>query len=237
MRDIQEFYVLGIPIQTDIGECTFIKVWEYPDYIVDLLTVAMTKNSIIHKYIGMNENGYLTEYIEELKKADLFTIVGSIPELQQAYFNLFRRSFNNDEAIAEINSENFHYYRNLILKINCTKEDNANPNPEIQAFIEASRKAKLLESDNLEFADMVSSIVGYNGLTYDDINNFTIYQLYMTFYRIGHFKNYDTSSLFATVSDKVKIESWSKHINLFEEEKNTISQKEFRKTTGSIISE
>lgn len=227
MRDIREFYILGLPIQTEIGECNFLKVSDYPDYIVDLLTVSMSKENLIFKYTDMNKDGSLNEFIDELHKLDLFTISAHIPEMQVAYYNLFNKVFENEEAIKLVTPENFEYYRNLILTMNYTKEEKINPNPEIQKAIERSRKLKAKDNEGMEFADIVSSIVGYNGLTYDDINKFTIYQLYMTFYRINQIKNYDTSSLFATVSDKVKIDSWNKHINLFEEDSHSLSREEF----------
>ncbi|MEH6944818.1 hypothetical protein [Bacillus sp. JJ722] len=58
----------------------------------------------------------------------------------------------------------------------------------------------------------------------------------MTYYRIGHIKNYDTSTLFATVSPpKLKIDSWSKHIDIFADEKHFITKEEFNKNTGSAF--
>lgn len=235
MKDIKEFYILGLPIQTEIGECSFLKVSDYPDYIVDLLTVSMSKENLIFKYTEMNKDGSLNEFINELHKLDLFTISAHIPEMQVAYYSLFNKVFENEEAIKLLTTENFEYYRNLILTMNYTKEEKINPNPEIQKAIERARRVKSTDSEGMEFADIVSSIVGHNGLTYDDISKFTIYQLYMTFYRINQIKNYDTSSLFATVSDKVKIESWSKHINLFEEESHAISREELDGKANSLF--
>ncbi len=237
--DIKEFYILGLPINTPIGECHFLKVKEYPDYFMNLQVVALTKNHIISKYTELNKDGSLSEFIEELHKVNLFEIVLGIPEIKEAYDRMFDKVFGQDEIITQIENENdFSYFRNLVMTMNCLKEETVNPNPEIQRALERSKRVKSQEADKIDFADMVTSIVGYNGLTYDDLNNFTIYQLYMTYYRIAQFKNYDTSTLFATVaSDKINIESWSKHINLFEEEKHTISHEKFKQTTGSVLSE
>jgi hypothetical protein len=44
MMDIKEFYILGLPIETEIGKCHFLKVKEYPDYFMDLQIVSMTKD-------------------------------------------------------------------------------------------------------------------------------------------------------------------------------------------------
>lgn len=236
MMDIKEFYILGLPIETDIGKCHFLKVKEYPDYFMDLQIVALTKQHIYQKYYDLNKDGSLDEFLERLKEVDLFEIASSIPQISESYEKIFIKAFNDIKIMNEINENNFSYFRSLVLKMNGIKEEEINPNPEIQRAIERSKRVKSLDSEKLEFADIVTSVVGHNGLTYDDINEFTIFQLYMTYYRIAQFKNYDTSTLFATVAaDKVKIDSWSKHINLFEDEKHFISESEFKKSTGSVF--
>lgn len=238
MMDIKEFYILGLPIETELGNCEFLRVKEYPDYFMDLQVVSLTKNHIISKYSDLNKDGSLNEFIEELHKVDLFEIVIGIPEIRQSYEKLFSKVFNDNEVIQKLNPKNFSYYRNLVMTMSCIKEEVVNPNPEIQRAIERSRRVKSQDGEKIEFSDIVTSVVGHNGLTYGDINDFSIYQLYMTYYRIAQFKNYDTSTLFATVSaDKVKIDSWSKHINLFEDEKHFISEQEFKKNTGSVFEE
>lgn len=238
MKDIKDFYILGLPIDTDIGQCEFIKVKEYPDYFADLQIMSLNKLHIIYKYRELNKNHELDELINELEKLTLFEIVTGIPEIQMAYYRVFLKVFGNEEVLYKINNKNFDYYRKLVMDMNCIKEEIINPNPEIQRFIEKSKRVKQQESDSLTFADIVSSVVGFNGLSYKDINEMTVYQLYMTFHRIAQIKGYDTSTLFATVStEKIKIESWCKHINLFEEEKYAIEYNKFKQTTGSIINE
>lgn len=234
----KEFYITGLPIETEIGMCRFLKVNEFPKYFHDLNVLSLTKENLINKYRQINNNNIFDEFISELQKSTLFEITVGIPELQVSYYKILHAVFSNEESLKNINENNFYSIRELILTMNCIKEEKINPNPEIQKAIERSRRVKSRESDSTTFADIVSSIVGFNGLTYNDINEFTIYQLYMTYYRIAYIKNYDTSTLFATVSsEKVKIDSWSKHINLFEEEKHSISHDDFKKTTGKVITE
>lgn len=236
MMDIPEFYILGLPIETEIGECNFLKVREYPEYFMDLQVVALTKIHIYNKYHELNKDGSLNEFLEHLNNASLFEITSSIPQISESYEKLFQKVFDNKKILNQIDEKNFSYYRSLVLKMNGIKEEEVNPNPEIQRAIERSRRVKSQDGDKLEFADIVTSIIGHNGLTYDDLNEFTIFQLYMTFHRIAQIKNYDTSTLFATVaSDKIKIDSWSKHINLFEDEKHGISREEFNSTTKKVF--
>lgn len=237
MMDIKEFYILGLPIETEIGKCHFLKVKEYPDYFMDLQIVSMTKDQLIYKYSDMNKGGVLNELIEELQRLPLFEIVLGLPELRQSYFKLFDKVFNSEDVFFQITLDKFDYYRKLVMTMNCMKEEIINPNPEIQKAIERSKRVKRMESDNTEFADIVTSCSLY-GLPYEKINEYTIYQLYMTYYRIAQFKNYDTTTLFSTVStEKIKIDSWSKHINLFEEEKHFVTYDQFKKNTGSILNE
>lgn len=237
MKDIKEFYILGHPIETEIGLCHFLRVGDYPEYFYDLQMVSMSKQHIIYKYQTVNKKGELTDHINNLSNLNLFDIVLKTPELSQSYIRIFSKVFQDESVLAKITNDNFEYIRSLILKMNGVKEEVINPNPEIQRAIERSKRVKSqANGDRVEFADIITSIVGVNGLSFMDINNFTIYQLYMTYQRIAQIKNYDTSTLFATVSsEKINIESWSKHIDLFAEEKHFFTEQEFKKNTGSVF--
>lgn len=236
MKDIPEFYILGLPIETEIGLVDFIKVKEYPDYYQELYLFSMSKEELIYRLNEVNKNGSLNELIELIKPLSLFQISTILPDLTNAYYKIFTRVFNSEDSLSKINESNFDYYRKLIMRMNVLKEEKINPNPEIQRAIERSKRLKNAEGDRITFADIVSSVVGYNGLSYKDINEFTLYQLYMTYYRIANIKNYDTSTLFATVSaEKINIESWSKHIDLFEEEQHAFTAEQFDKKVKSVF--
>ncbi|MEK4907336.1 hypothetical protein [Niallia sp. FSL M8-0099] len=238
MKNFQEFYILGLPIETEIGLCNFIKVKDYPDFILDLQIISMNKNKVIHDYSVSNKKGELNDFIIKLSEMDFFDIVLGIAELREAYVNVFTKVFNDESVLSKITPDNFEYYRNLVLNMQCIKEEIINPNPEIQRAIERSKRVKAQESSQLTFADMVSSVVVGTGIDYEQINNWSIYKLHMTFQRIAVFQNYDTSTLFATVSsEKMKIESWSTHIDLFEEENHFVTQEQFNKSTGSAFRE
>ena len=236
MRIDTEFFILGNPIETEIGNAQFIKVKDYPDIYSDLNILSASKFHFLHNFLSSNQaNNEQKEWIE---RASLYEIVSSVPDISYSYYRVFAKVFDVDNAIERVNSENFNYYRALIMKMNCMKEEKINPNPEIQRAIERSKRVKAQEGGKLTFTDIVTSIVGYNGLTYESINDFTIYQLYQTFHRIGQIKNYDTSTLFATVSsEKINIESWNKHIDLYEEESHFVSEQQFKKNTGSVFND
>lgn len=237
MPDIQEFYISGLPIETPLGYCHFIQVKEYPHYFGDLQVLALTKQEIITKYDEINTSGELDEFIDELHARSLFEIAHALPDVNVSYTTLFDKVFQDEGVFKQVvDEQSFNYYRSLIMQMNVIKEEKVNPNPEIQRAIERSRRVKSTNSEKLTFADMISSIVGTTGIPYSTINEFTLYQLYMTYYRIGHIKNYETSTLFATVStENVQIDSWSKHVDLFEEDSHAVSQAEFEKSVTSKI--
>lgn len=238
MLNIKEFYITGLPIKTEIGDCEFLKVKDYPTYLLDIQTIALGKSRIINMFNELNKDGSLSNLINKLNTYNLFEIVEVIPDIYNSYNSIFMRVFGSEDIVKNINSENFDSIRNLILDMNCIKVEEINPNQEIQRAIERSKRVKNREGENLTFEDMSSSIVAFSGKSYSDLNEMTIYQFYMTYFRIAQIKNYDTSTLFATVSsEKINIESWSKHIDLFAEEKHSISHDEFKKTTGSVFDE
>lgn len=238
MINEKSFYILGEPIDTEIGECNFLKVIDYPDYFMELNIMSLSKNHLINKYnqlIEKDKDPSLIAFVKEMEKFNLFDLVASIPELQQAYIRIFAKVFNSEEILYKINEANFDFIRKLILDMNVAKEEVINPNPEIQRAIERSRRVKSSDGDKVDFCDIVTCLVGDKGFTYDEVNEFTIYQLYMTYHRIAQIKNYNTSTLFATVAEKVKIDSWSKHIDLFAEENHAITKEEFEKSAGSLF--
>lgn len=237
IQNIEEFYVLGIPIKTDLGDCHFLKVKDYPNFFMDLQILSLSKWHVLSEYRKVNKDPEFEKILDEMEKLDLFYLVTSVPELLNSYTKIFEKVYREKDAFYSIESaESFDFHRELIMRMNVVKEEKVNPNPEIQKAIERSQRLKNQNAEKLTFADIVTSIVGYNGLSYSDINEFTIYQLYMTYYRIAQLKNYDTTTLFATVStEKVEIEDWSKNIDLFEEEEHFVSKKEFDRTVGSVL--
>ncbi len=235
MPDIEDFYGLGIPIETEIGLAHFIKVKDYPNYFADLQIISMSKEEIIYKTQETNEDGSLDDFIKQIKSLSLFELAMGWEELRNAYTNVFLKVFDDENVLNLIDSDNFNYYRQLIMKMNGIKEEKINPNPEIQKALERSKRVKAQGKDKLTITDMCSSIVAYTGNSYKEILEYTIYQFFVTFQRIGILINYDTTALFATVSPDVSIEDWSKHIDLFEEESHIISEDQFKKTTGEIV--
>lgn len=234
----EDFYFTGLPIETAIGDCHFLTIKDYKKYFIHLQYIGMTKEQIIYSLYESYKGQNVQNEIDELNEYSLFQLVFELPVFNEVYTKLLAHVFNDEDIVSKIDEENFYAIRKLVMHMQCMKEEIINPNPEIQRAIERSKRVKSQGNEKLTLADMASSIVVATGLSYKDINEFTLYQFYISFYRIGSFKNYDTQVLFSTVStEKIKIDSWSKHIDLFEDEKHFISESEFKKNTGSVFDE
>lgn len=246
-REIPNEYILGLPIETSAGTLSQIRVYEYNKYFPDLSLMAMEKTYIIYSYASANKNGELDELVDELTNLTMYEIVKGLPDFKEAYDRLFVRCLG-EESLSLISADNFNEIRSRILDSNCisTEEamislDKSDPknylNFEIQKAVERSKRVKNQGNDDAaQFDDIVSSIVVFSGIDYSVIANWTLYQMYMAFSRISQFKNYDTTTLFATVSGEVNIENWSKHINLFAKENHALDKNNFDKNYGGVFS-
>ncbi|ASB89384.1 hypothetical protein OZL92_16750 [Bacillus sonorensis] len=226
----QELFILGIPVDTPIGKCHFLKMKDYNDYAAYLNLIKMSKNEIVYRYSQLNKNGELNELIEEMKKLPLFDIVNQLPNFNEAYSEVFQKVFQNEGIFELIDRDNFISIRKLIIEMHCLKEEKISPNPEVQRRIEQSKRLKRQEQELLEVYDMISSIMAFTGVPYKEIAEMTMYQMYMTFYRIDRIKDYDTSILFATVSPEAgkNIKHWSEHVDLFEEESHALTDEQVK---------
>lgn len=236
MPDYEDFFVFGLPIETELGIFSPLKVKDYPLYIFHLQTIQSTKEQIIQDYRKLNKGEEFEEIFEQMEKLSLFELALSDTHTRNSYEKVLRKCFNMDKVMDMIEDEEmFNYYRGLILRTNVLKEEKVSPNPEIQKFIEMSKRAKRQGQEKFTISDMVSSVAMMTGISYREIMEWTVYQLHMSFYRVSQIINYNTGSLFATVTGEVKeIENWSKHIDLFEEEKHGINIKELGKIAQSI---
>lgn len=235
MRNIEEFYFLGESVETNIGMVNFLTMKEYPEYYEHLIIMSYDKYRIAYTLAEFDKTLKIENIIADINKVDLYDLYIEMQEISIAYNQVFAKVFNDDSSLFKINRDNFNDVRNLILRMNHIKENKANPNPEIEKWQNMSRRAKS-SGDTITLTDMASSIVGFNGLTYKDISEMTVFQFYMTFYRINQIKGYDTSTLFATVSsEKIDIKSWCSHIDPYEEEETSISKDQFNKQAKGLF--
>lgn len=244
--DEKDFYIFGLPIQTELGEVRFLTYVEYLQHLASLSSMSQNVLHIYYQYknyydsmrVDSDTKQKIDESLELLKSASLFDIVKENQDIKGDYEKIFKLVIANSEAIDMImNHENlFMNYRKLVLDMNMMTESLVNANPEIQKGIERSRRVKQMSNkEQQSSSDIVSSIVVGAGILPQDVAHMTVLQVYSTYYRISRFQNYTTSALFATVAEKVEIESWSAHIDLWEKEKDGIEKSEFDKKYGNIF--
>ncbi|MCX2885991.1 hypothetical protein OQE43_16975 [Bacillus velezensis] len=223
MNVLKDFFFLGRPINTEVGAIDFIHLRDYPEYISELNMMKMSKKEIIRNFSKINNDGSLNDLIIELKKNSLFKIVHDyLPEFNQAYFKVFSKVFVDKESLHLIDQRAFNNVRKLILEMHCLTEEKIVDNDELQEFHDLNNQLKLQNSQN-DLKDIASCVAAFNGYTYQEVANMTIYQLYLSYYRMGEIMNYNTSALFATVSTDVKIGDWNSHVDMYREEKHHLS--------------
>lgn len=240
----KNFFIFGEPVETEFGVMRFLT---YREYLTNLSEIGLISQNTLHIYYSFkkqltalkaSESAF--KELEELKEAELLEIVLSTQQLLNAYLKIFKLVFDGNEdmqynKIFE-NSENFKFVRSLFMDMNIVVEEKVSPNEEIQRAIERSRRLKQQTSQEQTFVDIVTSIVASTSNSFEDVCNMSVFQVYSIYARIGAIFNYQTSTLFATVAEKVNIESWNKHIDLFESESDVISKSDFDKKFGGLLS-
>ncbi len=254
LKALKPFYIYGRPLETDIGTLHFITVGEWYDFVLEgyLSVLTMEKcdvenqlKSIVHLDSGVQI------VLDVLKFCDFFTFIKNIGEsvnnetdientylhalglvdLYQKMREMFEFCFKEDVFHKITSQEEFDSYRGLIMDINCITHEKPNPNPEIERFNQMKRLLQQHKGDDVTFDSMYTSV----GLALGkDPDNMTMYKFYKYFERLMQFKNYDTSVLFATVSDKVKVEPWYKKVEYKEDTQITISEEQLKNKSVSI---
>lgn len=228
MQDIKEFYILCEPIETRIGKIRFFKVKEYLALLPYIQLIYLEKKDII-KFI-------LPEYKEHFEKMPLLEIIKFFNHdnynLYKSFKDLFKLCFNEDVFDLVEDDQELQYYLDLIKKINCLNYEKPTFNPEIEKFNKFKRFFQKKNNDSINFEAVYTSVWLGSGTKPDEMY---IYEMYALFYRLGQFKNYNTTTLFATVSKDVKIESWYKAIDLTGFKDKKLSLKEFEEKSKSLF--
>lgn len=124
---------------------------------------------------------------------------------------------DDKEIKRQINFFNYDLIRSIIMKQNLMFEPKVYKNKLVQEWANKVLESRAKNSVKITIEDFITTVKNFDGLTYDQMMEQTIYQTYADFYRIGKMKKFDQSSLFATVStEKMTIEHFAQSINMFE---------------------
>ena len=229
-------FILGLPVPTDIGECHFLSVTEMDDYLVPLSVVSQDKNRIISL---LSDKDVVIEHKEEtlevLRSLSLYEVVQQLSTHVESYKKLYSHLFRDTDAWNRVNEENFEELRKLVLLMSCIPEEETSSNPEIQKRLDKDKQIKAASGGNIEMTDMLTSIHVATGASYEDIAKQTYFQIQSTFKRISKFKDYELTSLMATVAEKVEIISWGEHSPLVDNEEQALSRDKFNNDYGKMF--
>lgn len=212
MENIPEFYILGLPIETEIGILHPVTVGQYPKF-VQYIQVLSLQDWQFKQMMKFDEDDELSNNIKDIHFfyiIDTFKDIGgkdnnTIYDIYMHYKSLFEFCFKDDVFGLIDNGEDFDYYRNLILSMNGIEPDIPNPNPEIERYNQLKELLESQKGDSITFNAMYTSVLAFTG---QSPNNMTLYQFYKVFDRISHFKNFDITSMYGMVSNEVELNPW-----------------------------
>lgn len=115
-----------------------------------------------------------------------------------------------------INVQNYDEIRKIIMQQNLIFLPKIYKDPLVQEWANRVLEVRNNKSSKITLEDFVTTVKNFNGHTYQQMKEMTIYQLYADFYRIGKFEQYKQASLFSTVSTKpITIEYFAENIDMF----------------------
>lgn len=218
MDNMKEFYILGLPIETGIGKLHPTYMRDYPKLVRHMGTLLLDKSDLVRGLeVIARQSKELQPLLDYANSVDLFEFTISFKDDRykgsylyqpyEQYKKLFEFCFKEDVFDKVQSNEELKQYIELIKDFNDVKYEKPNPNPEIAKFDELKRKLQEAKGETITFEAMYTSVLLSSGIHPNDM---TIYQFNKAFDRIGHFKNYETTTLFKTVdaSGKLEIHLW-----------------------------
>lgn len=216
MENIKEFYIIGDPIDTELGALYPIRIKDYPYFIKHINTVLFDKRDLLFFLNGAAaQNNEMQPLLDLANEMSLFDFImyfsgeiynGSfLYELYEQYKGLFKFCFRNDVFDKIPNNDEFEFYISLIKDFNDLNQEKISHNPEIARFDRMKRLLAEAKGESITFEAMYTSIL-LSSNTHP--NDMTLYQFNKAFDRITQYKANDTTTLFSTVSNEVDIIPW-----------------------------
>lgn len=235
---LEEKALFGLPIHTEFGELHPMTVYHYMDCGHFLQAMSFDKKRVLHeiRLAQPKESRNTEEFTEVLMKMNedypLRQILMEImPQYLEAYVEVLARckrfeTSSKETALAEsviqarqflmdITSDEFDELRTMLLDINAQAEQTASLNPEIQWNKERALRFHNSASDTEppDASTLVTSVVTYTGINFQEVVNWNITQLQHMFQRVAMFQSYQSYIIFATVAgDKIDPVNWAENI-------------------------
>lgn len=116
-----------------------------------------------------------------------------------------------------IDGRNFDRLREVIMRQNLMHEQKVWKDPLLAEFARYQQEVESRNSIKMGIEDMVTTVAMFSGKTYEEISEFTIYQLKASFHRVNKFKNYDTTVAFKCVGSDAPLGHFAEQVDLFED--------------------
>lgn len=239
---LEEKALFGLPVETEYGNFKPMSVYDYMDCAHLLQALSFDKKRVLHEIRlsqpeDMQKKKETTTALQKLNEEYSLkeVIVKIIPAYFLAYVDILLRcrefDFEYDEDkegneeqqrtelahkyLIDLSNEDFDAVRKILLAINAQSEQTAFLNPELQDRKERTLKFKSSQSpsDAPDASTLVTTVVTYTGINYDQVVKWNITQLQHAFQRVALFLSYDTYITFATVAgDKIDAVNWAENI-------------------------
>lgn len=218
-------FITKKPVEVEYATFRFLTFEEYIDCQESLSIISLSTLNIYYNYRKVIPKPTEDEevFLKTLKDTPLRHIILSDELFFNNYLEIIKlvAEFKEGYDIEYLfeNDEIFMEMRKIIMDMNLAREEKAFRNEELQEGMERGKKMNRGNEESQTAEDIITCIVSSTSNSFDDVLSMSIYQAYAIYARVNSIMNYKTSTLFATVSNEVKVDLWNKHINLLADEK------------------
>lgn len=221
--------ILGLPIFVDgVGEIYPVKVKDYTK-LMDNITYLMIPKSYFYQIAEnkelvnefylldlvvqtMQASGTLNDFINnciEVFKLVTHSEVVYMPSKTRHEFGEFwiLKGNSEEDGKRKIDKYNYDEIRGLILSQNVIHEKKFRKTVAAQKIADRVMAVRQKNSIKITIEDVITTVGVVKGLTYDQILNQTLYQLYADYKRIEKMKEYDKLIQYQCVGEKIDLKN------------------------------
>lgn len=230
MPNIEEFYILGLPIQTDIGIVYPTQVKDYYKLMQYGSLLLNTDRTLGRHFLkGIEDIEFRKQIAKIIKQDSFFALMNGLAEvdyenevnplgvLQNEFRELFEFCFKEDVYDKIKTADEFDYYLKLIRDINGIYYREPRKNALLEAYTQAEERLKGgTKGAKVSFEGKYTSIWLATG---QEPKNMALYQFEKLFERLTKFKNFDLTSLYSLFSKDIQPEDWFADVKVDNEDK------------------
>ncbi|MCA1021646.1 hypothetical protein [Halobacillus litoralis] len=212
--------ILGQPKKVfNIGDIYPVKIKDYEDFVIHSTFLRFSKKHFTNDTTGFT----LFELVTALTLQD--------DSISQSFLNMLNTVTHKEfhyhkepekaakfvsEDGSELNNENFDFFREIVMKQNLIYEEKVYKNATVKKWADKVLAARAKNSVNMTMEDMISVVKVFGNESYEDIAEYTIYQLEHTFQRILKIEDYRRTIQFMCAGDdKSKLNPFVEKIDLY----------------------